>query len=240
MYAGISAVFIRAIWITYTVIPPAVFLSLMVIGYWNWWWVDTERSCWVNRTAYFSVFKLSGGGKPNSLNVLSLVSESFKCGCARKRCHGWTVTACRLGFFWKHTLRSVASVLTWGFIVNTDTAGCSLLKWVWTNWLYGSFTHRWSLSDNCKEIKIICWFTRDSNNPLQPGIDSYIDLIIQGFLGFFLETSQLAPGVLCLTLRCVFGGGFIAVNCWWGRLCVFSPCGVVLARLTSAVLVRLL
>lgn len=81
VYAGISAAFIRAIWITYTVTPIGCFTPALFLV------TDGDRILEfvvsTNRIGSFAAgllntviyaFNLSGGGTPNSLNVYSRVS----------------------------------------------------------------------------------------------------------------------------------------------------------------------
>lgn len=69
---GQKPCFIR---ITSTVIcgcPPSVISSLMVIGYWNWWWVQKQNRELAG--GVIGVFNLSGGGN-TILYFLSLVPK---------------------------------------------------------------------------------------------------------------------------------------------------------------------
>lgn len=92
---------------------------------------------------------------------------------------------------------------------------------------------------------MISLFRRDSSNDSLIGL--WIIQIGDFFMGFFfLETSQRTPGRfarwvcgVCLSFCLSFfffllDVDLICVNCWWGRLCVFSPCGVVLVHLSGA------
>lgn len=63
--------------------PPSVISSLMVIGYWNWWWVQKQNGEFA--VGVIGVFNLSGGGN-TILYFLSLLSKILRHlrHCARR------------------------------------------------------------------------------------------------------------------------------------------------------------
>lgn len=102
LYAGISAVFIPAVWITSTLIPSAVspneIWSLMVIGYPNWWWVEAERT--VRCRGYWApcFLCLSSAEEGSQIVWMLFPLVSFKCAARaavqgrKSRCYRWIFT----------------------------------------------------------------------------------------------------------------------------------------------------